>query len=455
MARLQWIKDARPSQIPPPGEWFGWLLQAGRGFGKTRPGAEEAFHFAIWNDKSRVAVIAPTQEDLRKTVFGGQSGLLNIIPSSCLRGGSPERGYNSTHHELYLANGSILFGYSAEKPARLRGPQFHFAWCDELAAWEPNRQRETWDMLMLALRLGTHPRVIVTTTPKPYPLIRELNKRVGQDFVLTTGSTYDNRANLAPTFFTQVTRYEGTELGRQEIHAELIDLSETAILKRPWWRIWTKLELPKVELVVLSFDTAFKDAEENDPTAMTRWGLFRHREREDDEWEWHAILLKAWKEKLLYPDLREKAQAEIKLVKDEFGEEPDWTLIEDKASGQSLIQELNRAGVRVFAYNPGRDGKLLRAHVQSDVLKGGRLWVPGKKIADNQPRSTASLPRWAEDVVSECEAFRGMDEDDDDYVDTVVQFSAVARDHYFALPSDPPPRDEDNAPPQTRRSAYG
>lgn len=453
MARLQWIKDARPSQIPPPGDWFGWLLQAGRGFGKTRPGAEEAFHFAIWHDRSRVAVIAPTQEDLRKTIFRGESGLLSIIPKSCLRGGTEDRAYNSTHHELYLSNGSIIFGFSAEKPARLRGPQFGFAWCDELAAWEPNRQRETWDNLMFGLRLGDRPRVIVTTTPKPYPLVRELNARVGKDFVMTAGSTYENRANLAPSFFDQVTRYEGTELGRQEIHAELIDLSETAILKRPWWKIWTKVDLPKVELIVLSFDTAFKDAEENDPTAMTRWGIFKHREHEDAEYEWNAILLKAWREKLLYPDLREKAQDEIKLVKDEFGEEPDFTIIEDKASGQSLIQEMNRAGIKVFPYNPGRENKLLRAHVQSDVLKSGRLWVPGKKIADNLPRSTLALPRWAEDVVSACEAFRGMDEDEDDYVDTVVQFSALARDQYFDLPSDPVPPEPE--PVQPRRSAYG
>lgn len=448
MARLKWINQARPNQLAPPnGDWFGWLCSAGRGFGKTRIGAEEAANRALWNPGWRLAVVAPTQDDLRKTIFRGESGLLSVIPQACMRGGTEDGGYNSTHHELYLANGSVIYGFSAEKPGRLRGPQFHFAWCDEVAAWEPARMQETWDMLMFGLRLGTNPQVVVTSTPKPYPLVRDLHRRVGSDFVLSSGSTYENKANLAPTFFKQIVRYEGTELGKQEIHAELLDLSANAILKRPWWQIWAEIKLPKIEQIILSFDTAFKDAEESDATAMTAWGLFRPDAKDkDDEAPFHAILLHAWREKLLFPDLRERAQAEVLkwTIEDE---PPDYVLIEDKGSGQSLIQELHRAGVKVRPYNPGRESKLMRAHVVSDILKAGMIWVPGKKLSA-ETRSDTIITRFGEEVVANCEVFRGMDGEEDDYVDTCTQAWSLMRAlGVIDLPSD---EEIDDPPPVIR-----
>jgi phage terminase large subunit-like protein len=133
------------------------------------------------------------------------------------------KGYNSTLRQITTSTGSIITGYSSEEPNRLRGPQHHFAWCDELAGWKVGTMQETWDMMLFGLRLGDHVQCIVTTTPKPYPLVKELFGQVGKDFVLTTGSTFDNSANLSKTAIKKLReKYEGTRLGRQELNAELL-----------------------------------------------------------------------------------------------------------------------------------------------------------------------------------------------------------------------------------------
>lgn len=444
-ARLDWLEKARPNQIAPPGgDWFGWLAQAGRGFGKTRIGAEETAYRAVFNDGWRIAVVAPTHDDLKKTVFEGESGLLAVIPQSCLKGGSEATAYNRTDVTLTLWNGTKIFGFSAEKPARLRGPQFHFAWCDELAGWEPARMQETWDMLMFGLRLGDCPQVIVTSTPKPYPLVIALNKRVGDDFKLSSGSTYENKSNLAPTFFKQVTRYEGTALGDQEIHAKVLDLSQNAILKRPWWSRWLLPEPPVIEGYVLSLDTAFKEGQDNDCSALTVWGFWEP----SDGKGYNALLCRAWREKLSYPDLRDRVQKEYK----EFAGRglPTICLIEDKASGISLIQELSKGGVPVHPYNPGRADKVMRAHLASDVLKAGRLWALGR-MKDDGTRSLDEFVPYAEQVVNECELFPLGEYKD--LVDTVTQAIAYLRDFGgFVLPSDD--TEDEDEPKERRGSRY-
>lgn len=445
-ARLKWIELARPNQLPPPGDdWFGWLAQAGRGFGKTRIGAEETAARAIWNPGWRIAVVAPTRDDLKKVCFEGESGLLNVIPKECLFGGSEATAYNRTDMTLLLWNGTQIFGFSAEKPARLRGPQFHFAWCDELAGWLAARMKETWDMLMFGLRLGDHPQVVVTSTPKPLPLVIELNKRVGVDFKLSSGSTYENRSNLAKTFFDQLTQYEGTALGDQEIHAKVLDLSANAILKRPWWRRWLLPEPPVIEGYVLSLDTAFKEGMDNDCSALTVWGFWQPADAKG----YHAILCRAWREKLSYPDLRERVQKEHK----EFAGRglPTICLIEDKASGISLIQELSRGNVPVHPYNPGNADKVMRAHLASDVLKSGRLWALGRMQEDGT-RSLEEFTAYAEQVVEECELFPLGEYAD--LVDTVTQAIAYLRDFGgFVLPSDDTEEDDEDAPKKKRRGS--
>jgi phage terminase large subunit-like protein len=209
-----WRSLARPNQLAPSGDWRIWLMLAGRGFGKTRSGAEWVKE-QVEAGARRIALVAPTAADARDVIVEGESGILAISPDW----NRPT--YEPSKRRLTWPNGTMAFCYSADEPERLRGPQHDAAWCDELGAW---RYLDSWDMLMMGLRLGKNPRCVVTTTPKPSKLIRDLIKRDGQDVAITRGSTYDNRANLAPAFLdTIVRRYEGTRLGRQELNAEMLD----------------------------------------------------------------------------------------------------------------------------------------------------------------------------------------------------------------------------------------
>ncbi len=185
---------------------------AGRGWGKTRVGAEDVGWYGQRFAKSRIAVVAPTIADARDTCVEGESGLLSVIPEICIQT------WNRSLGELILTNGTRFKLFGAEEPERLRGPQHHRAWCDEIAAWG---RPETWDQVLFGLRLGENPQAIITTTPKATPLVKALVKRAGT--IITRGSTFDNSANLSASALAGLRdRYEGTRLGRQELHAELL-----------------------------------------------------------------------------------------------------------------------------------------------------------------------------------------------------------------------------------------
>ena len=223
--RDPWAKTRRANQTPPDGDWTTWLVMAGRGFGKTRTGAEWVREQVMKLGPIRVALVAPTAADARDVMVQGESGLLACCERYGLRAT-----YKSSLRRVDFPNGATAFLYSADEPDRLRGPQHHIAWSDEAAAW---RYPDTWDMLQFGLRLGTHPQSIVTTTPKPVHLVRQLLKQsqdeVG-DVALTHGSTFDNADNLAPSFLNAIkARYEGTRLGRQEISGELLTDVEGAL----------------------------------------------------------------------------------------------------------------------------------------------------------------------------------------------------------------------------------
>lgn len=226
LARYRWILAARPEQITPAGDWTTWLFLAGRGAGKSRSGAEDVSDYCRANPGARVALVAPTIADVRDTQVEGESGLLACVPWDALRGGTPDRAWNRSTMELHFANGAQCKGFAGETPNRLRGPQHHRAWVDELAAFR--YPQEAWDMLMFGLRLGAHPQVVVTTTPRPIRIVKDLIAATTSH--ITRGSTYDNLANLAPTFAEQIlARYEGTRLGRQELWAELLEEAEGAL----------------------------------------------------------------------------------------------------------------------------------------------------------------------------------------------------------------------------------
>ncbi len=223
--RIKWLDTARDKQLQPKIEHYIWLILAGRGWGKTRTGAQDIALYALRNPNSNCAVVAPTHGDLRRVCFGGPSGLISIIPPECFIQSNDQKGYSSSVAEIRLFNGSKITGYAAQEPERLRGPQFHRAWCDEVAAW---RYPEAFDQLMFGLRLGNNPQCVITTTPKPTKLIKELVQR--DDVHVTSGSTFENEANLADSALSMLKdKYEGTNLGRQELYAEIVDNLEGAL----------------------------------------------------------------------------------------------------------------------------------------------------------------------------------------------------------------------------------
>jgi phage terminase large subunit-like protein len=260
-----WLTQARAKQLTPQGDWNIWLILAGRGWGKTRTGATDALLYALRNPESQVAIVTPTFGDLRRVAFEGPSGILKMLPKDALLRGRGQ-GYNASASEIRLYNGSKIMGFSASEPDRLRGPQFHRAWCDELAAW---RYPQTFDQLMFGLRLGHKPQCIITTTPKPTPIIRTLMGR--DDCIITTGSTFENSDNLAAsTLIMLKAKYEGTTLGRQELYAEVIDATEGAL--------WTPrliedkrirvLEENKITNVLVALDPAVTSGDSADETGI-------------------------------------------------------------------------------------------------------------------------------------------------------------------------------------------
>ena len=255
-ARVRWAHQlARPQQLPPPGDWQVWLYQAGRGAGKTRTAAEELAWRASRLPDSRWAIVAPTFADARDTCVEGESGILTVLRRyGTLRDKNP---WNRSIGEITLSNGSRIKLFSGDEPDRLRGPQHHGAWVDELGAF---RYPDAWDQLQFGLRLGQHPQTIVTTTPKPIRVVRELNARRDGSVVVTRGSTFDNAANLAPPALAELlARYDGTRIGRQELYGELLEDVEGAL-----WTL-TNIEanrlrdVPQVVRTVVAVDPAVTD----------------------------------------------------------------------------------------------------------------------------------------------------------------------------------------------------
>lgn len=254
----EWRFWGRPAQLPPQGNWRVWLLLAGRGFGKTRTGAELIRARAGTRVAGRFALVAPTAGDARDIMVEGESGILAISPPW-------ERPrYEPSKRRLTWPNGAIGTLFSADEPERLRGPQHDAAWCDELASW---RHPEAWDMLMFGLRLGADPRVVVTTTPRPTRLLRELI--FDPTVLVTRGSTYENRANLAPVFLGQIIRkYEGTRLGRQELDAELLEDVPGALWTRGMIEAARASVAPLLTRVVVAIDPAVSSSEGADETGI-------------------------------------------------------------------------------------------------------------------------------------------------------------------------------------------
>jgi phage terminase large subunit-like protein len=238
-----WPFWARPEQRPPLGDWVHWAILAGRGFGKTRTGAETVRHWA--RHYSLVNLIGPTADDARDVMVQGESGILAICPSA-------ERPvYRKSERKLIWPNGAESLIFTADEPERLRGKQHEKLWADEFCAWR--YANEAFDQAMLGLRLGNAPQAIWTTTPRPIKPLREL--LADPATVVTRGTTYDNRANLATAFFSSITKkYEGTRLGRQELLAEILEDTPGALWKRANIDMGRVVKAPQLDLIIVGVD---------------------------------------------------------------------------------------------------------------------------------------------------------------------------------------------------------
>ncbi len=351
-----WVFQARDDQLPPAGDWTTWLMLGGRGAGKTRAGAEWVRGLALglppFADArvGRIALVGETLGDVRAVMVEGVSGLVG------LEGGGRPR-WNATKRQLCWANGAVAQAFSSEDPESLRGPQFHAAWCDELAKWK--HVEDTWDMLQFGLRLGTRPRQMVSTTPRPIPLLKRLLAEAGTR--VTKAATAANRDNLAPAFLeTIVARYEGTRLGRQELLAEIIEERADALWRRGGIEACRVGGHPELRRVVVAVDPPAGSGERSDACGIVAAGISRDGTG--------YVLLDASAERL-------SPAGWAKRVVDVY----------HRLEADRIVAEVNQGGDMVEAVIRGADasvpvakvratrGKLLRAEPVAALYEQGRV----------------------------------------------------------------------------------
>jgi predicted phage terminase large subunit-like protein len=379
---------ARPAQHPPPGDWDTWMCLAGRGWGKTRTGAEWVIGKA--RVQERGALVGPTAADTRDILVEGESGILACAPATF----RPE--YQPSKRRLVYPNGAIQVCYSADEPDRLRGPQHHYGWFDEMASWRYIQY--AWDMAQLGMRLGDHPQICITTTPRPLPLIKELVK--DPQCVISKGSTYENLSNLAQTYQRAVVaKYAGTTLGRQELDAEILEdlpgaLVARALIDRA--RV-TADEVPELVSIVVGLDPAGTSKGDETGLVVTGWGADRH----------HYVMADASKRRT--PDAACRAAYELR---EQHGAVK--IIVEDNGPKDWLADVLNRVWRDLHGDNAGpapiervnaSKGKKLRAQPVAMLYEQGRVhhvgslpeledqlttWIP-EETADSPDRIDAMV----------------------------------------------------------------
>lgn len=239
----RWSFWAHHGQAAPDGDWRVWLIQAGRGFGKTRAGAEWVSEYARATPDARIALVGGSWKEVRQVMIDGPSGLLAVArPGERLR-------YWSGSGQLFFPSGAIAQVYSANAPESLRGPEHHAAWCDELAKW---RYPATWDNLVMGLRGGDDQRALVTTTPRQSETITKV--LAAQGLTVTHGGTRDNPHLPAGFVAAMVADYDGTRLGRQELDGELLADAEGALWTRGLLQACQVDALPELVRVVVGVD---------------------------------------------------------------------------------------------------------------------------------------------------------------------------------------------------------
>ena len=262
-----WVLNARPKQAEPPGDWFTWLIKAGRGFGKTRTGAEFIRDNVENHGYRRPAFVGRDAEDVRKTMIEGISGIQAVYPEQQ----KPE--YAPSIKQIVFPNGAIGDVFYGTEPEKARGPEHDIIWIDELCAMAYPQQ--LLDNLIFGLRRGPRPKMLITSTPKPVKVIKELLKRAGQDVHVTNGTTWENRTNLSRPFISHIEeRYEGTRLGRQEIYGDILDDNPNALWRREWIDRDRLPEAPEeLERIVVAVDPGASTGEDAAETGIVVAGV--------------------------------------------------------------------------------------------------------------------------------------------------------------------------------------
>lgn len=370
-----WSFWARDNQLEPPGDWTTWLILAGRGFGKTRTGAETVNKWAEQGLYPRIALIAEDPNEAREVMIEGESGILSCAPPWFL----PQ--YEPSKKRVTWPNGVRGFVYSSEDPESLRGPQFHAGWLDELAKWR--YAQETWDNFQFGLRLGRKPRQIITTTPRPTKLLKMVLKR--RDTFLTGGSTYENLENLSPAFQEAVvSRYEGTRLGRQELDAELLEDNPYAL-----WHLDNihefRVDWPEVELrrTVIAVDPPASSGEDADECGIIGCALGAdNRGYVMDDYSTQGDKPEQWARRAL--DLYEELQADAIVAEVNNGGDMVESVINTVAEGQVKV-------IKVHASK----GKTARAEPVSALYSKGRVSHVGilARLEDQMTDFTSDFDR--------------------------------------------------------------
>lgn len=351
---------ARPEQVAPEGDWDIWMILAGRGFGKTRTGAEWVRELAE-AAPIRIALVAETQKDLEEVMIEGQSGILNCCPPD------KQPKYTKKPVKIVWPNGSIAFGYNATQPDQLRGPQFHAAWCDELAKWR--YARETWDQLQFGLRLGGHPRVLVTTTPRPIELVKAIVAQQEGNAAITRGRTLDNRVNLSGAFLEKIeARYGGTRLGRQELEGEILGDIPNALWTLSNIDTHRIREAPEnMRRIYVAVDPAVSNTEESDEHGIVVVGL------SSDGTEGYVL-----EDASVKGSPMEWAKRALS-VHDKW--QADGIVVEVNQGGDMVAQTIRsvRAGVKIVEVRASR-GKHVRAEPIASMYEQGRIHHVGSFV---------------------------------------------------------------------------
>lgn len=361
---LPWMFEfwALPHQLPPEGAWKTWVIMGGRGAGKTRAGAEwvraqvEGPRPMDPGAAKRVALVGETIEQVREVMIFGDSGILACSPPDR----TPE--WEAGRKRLVWPNGAVAQVFSAHEPESLRGPQFDAAWVDELAKWK--RGQESWDMLQFALRLGSHPRQVVTTTPQNVEVLKAILRNPST--VVTHAPTEANRAYLAASFLEEVrNRYGGTRLGRQELEGELLEDAEGALWTTAMLEAARLKEVPRLSRVVVAVDPPATGHSRSDACGIVVVGAVTEGPPQD----WRAVVLEDASVTAASP--QDWARAAIEA----FHRHGADRMVAEVNQGGEMVETVIRQFDALVPFRAVRavEGKRLRAEPVAALYEQGRI----------------------------------------------------------------------------------